>query len=74
MNYTLTNHAKKASTIIIEISVTVSQKMEINQLQDPALSIILSHIPNVCITPLQGHLLNHGYCYSIHDSQKLETT
>lgn len=36
MNYTLTNHAKKASTIITEISVTVPQKMEINEPQDPA--------------------------------------
>lgn len=66
MNYTPINHAKKASTIIIEINATVPQKMEINQ---PHHSL-----PKVCVTPLQGHLLNHGHYYSIHDSQKLETT
>lgn len=66
MNYTPINHAKKASTSIIEISATVPQKMEIYQ---PHHSL-----PKVCVTPLQGHLLNHGHYYSIHDSQKLETT
>ena len=58
---------------ILEISILVSQKIE-NQSTTRPSNITFGHIPKVCSTILQGHLINYVHSKIVLNSHNPETT
>ena len=63
----------QACTATMEISTAVPQE-DRNRSTSRYTYRILGHMPKRQFILPQRHILNHIYCSSIHDSQKLETT